>query len=492
MVIRKLVLLFCLVNQLVKLSAQDTSPFRLSPVLQRHMVIQQNKPFNVWGYAPKGTRVSISADWLATDVVVTADSSHQFVAILDVPSIQRGDYTPHSLNVEADHQSIVLDSLLIGDVWICAGQSNMQFPLKEDEQASYELPRAHHPNIRLFNTVLNFSELPLDSVGGTWELCTPETVKDFSAVGYYLAKKLQDSLQYPIGVIFTGVGASSAQAYVPKNVLQEDSVLNEAYLAPYLESPRSKEHIDGGFSFEKVTRPYLLYNAMIHPFSRLSITGFCWYQGEANHLERESYTRLIQVMIETWRQVFKQGQLPFHYVQIAPFDHEKRDPKLAFDAFFREAQASIADLNNTEMIVSVDIGETDNLHPHNKKPLGERLALTALNRTYGKLHVPYEGPKMQYVDYQDDKAVIHYASSSIAAGLCTSDNRAPAFFYLAGEDRVFHPAEATIKANTVELKSNRVKHPVAVRYAFFNYPETNLQNGAGLPALPFRTDNWPE
>jgi len=263
-------------------------------------------------------------------------------------------------------------------------------------------------------------------------------------------------------------------------------------LQPYLDSPKSKEKIDGGFSFEKVTRPYLLYNALIHPFVHLSIKGFTWYQGESNHTERAAYTRLTHFQIAAWRKAFQQGQLPFYYVLIAPYDHEKRDSTLTEDAFFREAQAHIALLNNTAMIVSVDIGEANNLHPKNKKPLGERLALTALNRTYGRLDVPYEGPTMQYVTYQDDQAIVHYQPNSLTAGLRTSDNRAPTFFAVAGKDRVFYPAEAVIRGNTIALRSKKVQQPVAVRYAFFNYPETNLQNGAGLPAMPFRTDDWAE
>jgi sialate O-acetylesterase len=473
-------------------ASANTMRLRVSPVLQRKMVIQQNKPFKVWGQAKGGEVVRVTSDWLSTEVSVTADKSGHFLAMLDVPGVKEGDFSNHQLEVRSAGQAIVLDSLLIGDVWFCSGQSNMQFALKEDKHAVEALSRADRPHLRLFNTGLNFSDQPLDTVTGKWTSCTPQTAKDFSAVAYYMAQKLQDSLHYPIGVIFSGIGASAAQAYVPQEVLARDSILCATYLAPYLASPKSKEKIDGGFSFEKVTRPYLLYNAMIHPFRNLSIKGVCWYQGEANHLERATYTRLTQRLIQSWREVFKQGELPFYYVQIAPFFHDKEDPKVAFDAFFREAQERVAELNNTQMIVSMDVGEAKDLHPKNKRPLGQRLAATALNRTYGRLDIPYQGPKVLYVRYEEGKATVYFAKETIAAGLTTNDGQEPAFFALAGEDQMFHPAKAKIRGDTIELFADGVTHPVAVRYAFFNYPVTNLQNGFGFPALPFRTDHWPE
>jgi len=470
----------------------QTTHLHISPVLQNKMVVQQNKPFKVWGKAKAGEEVKVKADWLSSNVSVTATEKGHFLAILDVPIAKAGDFRSHQLEIRTGDEVVMLDSLLIGDLWFCSGQSNMQFSLKEDKHAAEELPHAADANLRLFNVGLNFSEQPLDSIVGKWQLCTPETAKDFSAVAYYMAKKLRDSLRYPIGVIFTGIGASAAQAYVPKDVLATDSQLNRSYLAPYLASPKAKEEIDGGFSFEKVTRPYLLYNAMIHPFRNLSIKGFCWYQGEANHFERKTYTHLTQTLIRAWRQVFKQGDLPFYYVQIAPFYHEKEDPALVFDAFFREAQEKIADLNNTEMIVSMDVGEARDLHPKDKRPLGDRLAYTALNRTYGYLNMPYKGPKMLYIQYEGNKAIVHYAAQTIVGGLTTRNGESPAFFALAGDDEVFYPAKAKITEHTIELTADGVTHPVAVRYAFFNYPVTNLQNGFGFPALPFRTDHWPE
>jgi len=467
-------------------------PLQLASVLQDNMVIQQNKPFKVWGHANAGSVVTVTGSWNNRAVQVKADSNHHFMAILDVPAVTPGDFSSYRLTVSSAGASLVLDHLLIGEVWLCSGQSNMQFAMKEELNREREIPLAALPNIRLFNTGLNFSNEPVDTVSGRWKICSPATVKDFSAVAYYFGKEIFETLQVPVGIIFTGIGASGAQAYVPRNVLVADPLLDSVYLQPYLRSPKSAEKINAGFSFEKVMRPYLLYNAMIHPFRHLSIRGFCWYQGEANHMERDSYTHLTQTLIKSWRAQFAQGELPFYYVQIAPFFHDKENPELAFDAFFREAQEKVATLNNTAMVVTMDVGEAKDLHPKNKKPIGHRLACSALNRTYGQLQVDYKGPVFHHVTFEKAKAVVHFEPGSLAGGLKTNNGQPPAFFMLAGSDQQFYPATAAISGETVVLHSAKVKHPVAVRYAFFNYPVTNLENGKGFPALPFRTDNWKE
>ncbi|PZR29988.1 MAG: sialate O-acetylesterase [Citrobacter freundii] len=465
---------------------------KLSNALQSQMVVQQNKPFKVWGSAGIGRTVKVQADWSKTTTEVTVDPSGSFVAIIDVPPAKPYDYSLHRITVSAGNETIRLDSLLIGDLWFCSGQSNMQFSLGEDTNSAKEVPLADLPSIRLLRVDLNFSATPVEDFKGKWELCTPETAKKFSAVGYAFGKELFQQLHIPIGLVFSGIGASAAQAYVPQDVLKADTMLDRVYLQPYLNSEKSKEKIDGGFSFEKVTRPFLLYNAIIHPFRNLSIKGFTWYQGESNRNERASYTRLTQAMIEAWRKNFAQGQLPFYYVQVAPFFYDKEDPRLADYAFFREAQENISTLNNTGMVVTMDVGEAKDLHPKNKLPIGWRLAQLALNRTYGKLDLPYEGPTYDHLELNGSKAIIHFTPSSVASGLQTKDGRKPAFFTIAGADKVFHPAEATISGNTVIVSSAKVNKPVAVRYAFTNYPVTNFENKARFPAVPFRTDNFSE
>jgi len=464
----------------------------LASPLQSHMVIQEGKPFKVWGRAAPGGAVEIRADWMSGPVRVVADSSGAFCGIVDVPAATKGDYRAHTLTVTSGEQVQVLSDLLIGEVWFCSGQSNMQFSMATVLDSTVDIAAARDEHLRLFNAGLNFSDQPIDEISGNWVSCTPKTVRGFSAVGYYMGRRLRTALDVPVGILFSGIGASAAQAYVPLDVLAADTLLDRQYLEPYLNNPRSKEKIDGGFSFEKVTRPYLLYNAMIYPFRNLSIRGFCWYQGESNRMERESYTLLTQAMIRSWRRVFGQGDLLFYYVQVAPFFYDQPDPMLADYAFFREAQEKISELANTEMVVTMDVGEARNLHPINKKPIGERLAATALNREYGFSSVVYRGPRYRCLEVRGREAVVHFEPGTVSGGLRTNDGKAPAFFMMAGEDKVFYPAEARIDGDDVVVSCSRVRRPVAVRYAFTNFPVTNLENGAGWPVVPFRTDHWDE
>jgi sialate O-acetylesterase len=460
--------------------------------LTDHMVVQQNQLFRVWGEAPENQLVEIEADWLRTAITVCADEHGNFSGAIVVPKVKSGEFAKHTLTIRSGNATVSLNDLLIGEVWFCSGQSNMQSPMSELLNAKEEIAATRYENIRLFNASLNFSNSPLKEVNGKWTVCTPASVEKFSAVAYFFARQLYTTLNVPVGVIFSGIGASAAQAYVPREVLASDPLLDSVYLAPYLASEKSKEIIDGGFSFEKVTRPFLLYNAMIYPFKDLSIKGFCWYQGESNRKERYSYTHLMHALIKSWRSDFAQGELPFYYVQVAPFYWDQEDPDLADYAFFREAQEHIGALNNTEMVVTMDIGESRDLHPKNKKPVGIRLALAALHKTYSDLSVVCKGPRIKNVDFGKGKAVVWYFDDSVPGGLRTNDGKPPKYFSLAGRDGKFYPAEAVIKDNSVIVTSPKVKQPVALRYAFTNYPVTNLENAHGLPALPFRTDTWAE
>jgi sialate O-acetylesterase len=470
---------------------QDAS-LRFADPLTDNIVVQQNKPFRVWGKAPAGQSVKIETSWLKQPVTVIADVDGSFLGIISVPAVKPGDFTKHTLQISTGAVSKTLHNVLIGEVWFCGGQSNMQSPVQEIVDGAAEVAKANHPHIRLFYAALNFSNTPLDNVTGQWVECTPQTVEKFSAVAFFFARQLHTTLNVPVGVIFSGIGASAAQAYVPRDVLAGDHVLDSAYLKPYLASERSKEVVDGGFSFEKVTRPFLLYNAMIHPFRHLSIRGFGWYQGESNRNERSEYIRLMHTLIDSWRTSFAQGELPFYYVQVAPFFWDKEDPTLADYAFFREAQEKISALNNTAMVSTTDVGEAKDLHPKNKKPTGIRLSLLALHRTYEQLSVDDRGPEIQWVSFDKGNATVNYFPETVRTGLRTRDGAAPRHFELAGEDRVFYPATAVIQGNQVKVTSAKVKRPVALRYAFTNYAVTNLENGNGLPAFLSRTDAWPE
>jgi sialate O-acetylesterase len=467
-------------------------PLKLASPLQSNMVIQEGKPFTVWGHATPGERVRVEASWLSSPVDVRPGPDGAFEAIVPVPAAQRGDYREHTLTVGCGAEMQTLSHLLIGEVWICSGQSNMQFSMATVLDSTADIASSHNPHMRLFYANLNFSDTPVNEIGGSWVECSPRTVRTFSAVGYYFGRRLQQTLDVPVGILFSGIGASAAQAWVPRPWMAADTLLDRTYLEPYLQSPRSHEHIDGGFSFEKVTRPYLLYNAMIYPLRHLSVRGFCWYQGESNRMERQSYTVLTQTLIRSWRQVFQQGDLPFYFVQVAPFFYDQPDPTLADYAFFREAQEKITTLTNTGMVITMDVGEAKNLHPINKKPVGERLAATALNREYGLGNVVDRGPQYRSMEISGHDAIIHFEAGTVSGGLKTKDGQAPAFFTMAGEDKVFYPAQARIEGDEIIVSCDKVKKPVAVRYAFTNFAVTNLENGAGWPVVPFRTDGWME
>lgn len=475
-----------------KTNAQNSGGIELANALQDHMVVQQNKPFKIWGKAPEGVSLSIKADWMQDPIIIRANNQGKFLGIIPVPQAKKGDYTSHQIVIYSGNKQITLSDLLIGDLWFCSGQSNMQFSVKQMIDSGSVIAAANNPHIRLLSVGLNFSKTPIDSFSGSWKKCSSESVRDFSAVGYSFGATLQKELDIPIGLIFSGIGASAVQAYVPLEVLGSDSLLNQVYLQPYLQNPKSRDSVNAAFSFEKVMRPFLLYNAMIHPFIRLSIKGFIWYQGESNDMQRSSYTQATISMISSWRHAFAQGELPFEFVQIAPYFHEKEDPALSYDAFFREAQQKILKLNNTTMVVTMDVGDARNLHPKNKWPVGVRLAKAALNRSYGMVDVPYLGPQYAYCEIKNREVVIHFDPKTVVNGLSTNDGKPPAFFYLAAKDSIFYPALARIENKTIVLQSSKVKKPIAVRYAFFNYPVTNLQNNDGFPAVPFRSDNWPE
>lgn len=464
----------------------------IADALQSNMVIQQNKPFKVWGYAVAGKTVTIKAGWLANPVTTIADNSGKFIGLINVPAVKKGDYTKHTISINSGDEQVVLDNLMIGDVWFCSGQSNMQFAMRELEDGDKKIDSVNNPKIRLLLAKFSWHAAPTDTFPGKWLECNPKSVRDFSAIGYYFADEIQRRLDIPIGVIYSGIGGSVTQAYVAEDLMAADPVLKAKYLDPFYKTDVYIKKKTDAFTFGTTSQPYLIYNGMIYPFLNLSIKGILWYQGESNREQREEYVKLNYTLINSWRKGFAQDNLPFYYVQVAPHAYQKPDSTLNDYAFFREAQEQISKLSNTGMVTTMDVGDKDNIHPKNKKPVALRLAYTALHQTYNMLDVAYRGPHINYVAYAKRKATIYFEPGTTEGGLKTNDGKAPKYFFVAGADQVFHYAEAKIDGNAIVLTCKDVKHPIAVRYAFTNYPVTNLENGAGLPAVPFRTDNWTE
>jgi len=458
----------------------------LAEVLQSNMVIQQGKPFTLWGNASPGEKIEISADWLEKRITAEANEKRIWKIVIDVPFINPGDFTPHSITIFSGKREVRLDNLLIGEVWFMSGQSNMAMSMKpflpwHKGVVDYdsEIAEAHYPFIRLYKQAKNSSLVPQSVSSGKWQECSPETVADFSAVSYYFAKKLFEQINIPIGIVLSALGGMSCQSFTPAETLQQDETLKHHFWDTWISNPE----------LEETKRPSHLYNGMIHPFIHLSIRGFGWYQGESNAGHRELYTLLCSEMIKAWRLKFNQGELPFYLVQMTPYSWKGKDFYNDGYAYFREAQEKIIEITpKTDIVSTMDVGEADAIHPSDKKPVGERLAALALYHDYKVGNVP-KGPVYSRMEIMGPAVRIFFSEETVGSGLTTKDGKNPDHFYVAGSDSIFYLANAVIKNNTIELKCEQVKEPVAVRYAFLTYPLTNLQNKEGFAAYPFRTDS---
>lgn len=437
------------------------------------MVLQQNENAAIWGTDNANVTVSLSASW-GEEISTRSDNSGKWKTTINTPSAGG----PYTLNITGS-EDVKLDNILIGEVWICSGQSNMEMPVKGYNSqpiigSNEAILNSRNNQIRLFDTKRNTSLTPLDNITGEWQEAKPSTVGNFSATAYYFGKKLSDILDVPIGLIHTSWGGSKAEAWMDAQSL---SVFEEITLPDEIPE-RQKQHT-----------PTLLYNAMLHPFVGYQIKGVIWYQGESNRLKPKQYTSLFPAMIELWRNKWQQGNFPFYFAQIAPFDYSQR-PDDGNSAFLREAQLyAMQTVENTGMAVTMDIGECNNIHPGDKEKVGNRLAYWALAKDYGFDGIAYSGPvyrEMEVTDGKEIELLFDHAPNGFS-----SFGQKLSGFEIAGEDKVFHPAEAKINRDkTITVWSEHVVEPVAVRYAFENCVNGTLFNTEGLPASSFRTDDW--
>ncbi len=462
--------------------------FKLATAIQSNMVVQQNKGFKIWGLAKANEPISAQASWDGKTVSTTASSSGEWLLQLAVPKAKPGDFKAHHIIIKHAKGEIKLDNILIGEVWLCSGQSNMEMTMlpappwhKGVMDYETEIPEAHYSKIRLFKVKRDTSSTKTIFVDAKWQVCGPETVGAFSGVAYYFGVDVFEKLNIPVGLVLSAYGGASCQAFTAREVLEADAQLKKKYLDKYLTQPDS---------VILTNKPSLMYNKMIYPLINLSIKGILWYQGESNSWDRAMYTKLCTAMLQGWRSDFKQGDLPFYFVQMTPFNWNKKSYPLNEYAFFREAQEAMLKVKNTGMAITMDVGEPDDIHPRRKKEVGQRLAKIALHKTYGFKDVQYQGPQYQSHKIKDNKIVVSFTKESISKGLITKNGFSPNHFSIAGEDKQFYPAEARIQGDKVVVFATEVKHPVALRYAFHNYPVTNFQNKSNLPAVPFRTDNW--
>lgn len=474
-------------------AGEGAGSFTIANTLQSNMVIQQGKPLVVWGHAESGTRLQVRPSWVKESYEATTSAGSWKVEI-PVPLAKPGVFTPNFLSISSDTETKTLYNILIGDVWLCSGQSNMDMELKPflpwllgAMHYQMEIENANYPLIRLFNVRTDFKALPQEDCGGSWKICSPATSPDFSALAYFFAREIFNRRQIPVGLVVSSVGGSSCQAWMSRDTLTSDKVLFQKYLLPYDTSSRSKEPPDSVVTFEKVVRPTLFYNAMIHPLKNMQFSGALWYQGESNRYDSSMYTRLCAAMIRNWRDLFGNKTLPFYYVQVAPYNWQQNDTTAYEYALLREAQAEIRNVvDHTEIALTMDIADPSDIHPRNKQDLGYRLAKIALANVYKVPNTVYQGPA--YAGHNIEDGIIKVRFKNIGSGLATNDGQEPRHFFIAGMDSVFHYAHAKIEKDEVWLQSDKVKEPVALRYAFTNYPVTNFGNKEGFPAIPFRSD----
>lgn len=442
----------------------------LPAIFGDNMVLQQKAEAPVWGKATPGKMVNVSTSWDKKKYSVRAENDGSWKVKVNTPSAGG----PYEITI-SDGTVLKLKNVLIGEVWICSGQSNMQMPMKgfrnQPVAGSNEaIVKSANENIRLFTVERNRSFEPLDNLTGQWKNCIPENVAEFSATAYYFGRMLQEILDVPVGLICSSWGGTRIEPWISETGLTEFG---------WVKLPdKQTEEVSSGV-------PGALFNAMIHPMVGYSIRGVIWYQGESNKDEPKQYRELLPGLIKDWRSQWNTGDFPFYYVQIAPYDYGT--DKLS-STYLREAQLKASNsLPNIGMACILDAGEKDCIHPANKKVVGDRLAYLALAQTYGKGGFSFSGPVLK--DMSVEENIVHLTFDHAESGM-TSYGKEITGFKVAGEDKKFYQAFVRITRSGISLSSPLVTNPVAVRYAFSNFPEAELFNVEGLPASSFRTDDW--
>jgi sialate O-acetylesterase len=489
------------------LSALPLSLFaqpKLHPLFSDHAVLQRDRPIPIWGTAEAEAEVVVA--FRSQRVTAKADASGQWRAELAAEPASEGN----EMSVRSPSGQVTLQNVAVGEVWVASGQSNMEWTVARSDDPDTEIAAANHPRIRLFHVPRTAAEQPAETVNASWKVCSPETVGSFSAVAYSFGRALQAEIDVPIGLIGTSWGGTTAEVWTPEATLAANTELagvipafarrqaarqaDLASLPARLEEWERQRAAAIAAGQPEPTRPANpediarrrpggLWNGMIAPLIPYGFRGVIWYQGESNASRADNYRILFPAMIEAWRSAWGQGDFPFYFVQLANFSR----PGTETWPHLREAQAATLSLPNTAMAVTIDIGNPNDIHPRNKRDVGKRLAGLALNRDY-QLPRADRGPV--FASWQpngDGSAKVTFSHGGAGMELRPSNLTG---FELAGEDKVFHPASAKLEGDSVIVTAPAVKRPVAVRYAFIDNPPVSLFNRQGLPAEPFRTDDW--
>ena len=474
---------------------------RLPALFGDHMVVQRDLPIHVWGWADHGE--SVIVEFLGQEIPAVPSAGGRWEAYLD-PAEAGG---PFALTVRGNN-TVTVEDIHVGEVWVGSGQSNMVWPLQRSRNAEEEIANASHPGIRYFKVELTTADTPQEDVRGEWKVLSPATAAEFSGVAYFFARHLHGKLGVPIGVVQSAWGGTPAEAWTSLPTLKADPSLSgmvgefdreaEEARAPYAkalanwekraaeaksagkEAPRRPAQPRG---LRNQHKPGALFNAMIAPLTPYPIRGAIWYQGETNGNRGQGliYRRLFRSMIEDWRQQWGLGPFPFLFVQLANYG---RVPPTSTWPELREAQAMALGLAQTGMAVTIDIGNPTDIHPRNKQDVGLRLALAARAIAYGETNLESSGPVFRQVTREGGALRLWFDHAG--RGL-TATGGPLVGFELAGTDGKFVEAEARIAGNTVLVLSRQVRSPIQARYAWADDPKGNLANAAGLPASPFRT-----
>jgi sialate O-acetylesterase len=438
---------------------------RLPSIIGSHMVLQQNSKVKIWGWSAPAESITITVGWDTTTYVTKGSRGATWIAEINTPKAGG----PFIIKIKGTNE-IVLEDVMIGEVWVCSGQSNMEWSADQGlQQSNEEAPNAKNKNIRFFYVPKSTSFTPQDNVSARWVVCNPEDMLHFSAIGYFFGKQVNASTNYPVGLINSNWGGTPAEVWTPADVVSNDPALRDAAtkIPPFDWWPNKSGEA---------------YNAMIYPLTNYAIAGVLWYQGESNVDTYYGYKQLMVSMIESWRKAWEK-EFSFYFVQIAPYAYSDTHIK---GALLREAQTALSSHPKTGMVVISDLVDNVNdIHPNMKKEVAARLAAYALAETYGMNVGAYKSPV--YKTHTIEKAAIRIHFDHVPVAL-VSKGGAPNDFYIAGADGVFLPATARVEGKTVIVYNLSIKEPKHVRFGFTNTAMPNLFSAEGLPVNLFRTD----
>ncbi|HEY3322325.1 MAG TPA: sialate O-acetylesterase [Planctomycetota bacterium] len=450
---------------------------KVPAIFSSHMVLQADQECPVWGWADAGEDVTV--EFAGQKLAAKPDGSGKWMARL---AAMKANANGQVLTIRGKN-TITLEDVLVGEVWLCSGQSNMEFTVRQSDNSKDELASANHPRIRHIKLQHRPSDKPMTDVPSTgWEVCTPTTVGNFTAAGYFFGRQIMKDLDVPIGLIGSNWGGTRIEPWTPPEGFKQVPALKDITDKLDTFPAKAPDKKDATKMVINHQSPLALYNGMIFPLVPYTIRGALWYQGESNNGEGMLYFEKMKALIGGWREVWKKPDLPFYYVQIAPYTY-KSPEKLP--GLWESQQAALS-IPNTGMANTMDIGNVKNIHPTNKQEVGRRLALWALAKTYGKPQAVLCGPLYKSCKIDGNKVRISF--DFVGGGLTSRDGKPLTFFTIAGEDKNFVEAKAEIEGETVVVSSDKVAKPVAVRFGWTEIAEPNLANKEGLPASPFRTE----